>query len=84
MLFNNNFDVFFSHVLSCIVSLKSIDSVLFTSYCNCSIERKFSYLCDRASLTHNVLRRYVVWKHKYPHGMFFYKTGKQTIIGRAT
>jgi hypothetical protein len=33
---------------------------------------------------HNVLRGHVVWKHNYEHGMLFYKTGKQTIIGRAT
>jgi hypothetical protein len=85
MHFNNNFDVLFltRFELYCFIKI-SIYSVLFTSYRNCFIERRFSYLYDCASLMHNVLHRHVVWKHNYPHGMFFYKTGKQTIIGRAT
>jgi hypothetical protein len=85
MYFNNGFDVLFltRFALYCFIK-NSIYSVLFTSYRNCSIERRFSYLYDHASLTHNVLHRHVVWKHNYPHGMFFYTIGKQTIIGRAT
>jgi hypothetical protein len=35
-------------------------------------------------LMHNVLRGHAVRKHNYEHGMLFYKTGKQTIIGRTT
>jgi hypothetical protein len=85
MHFNNNFDVLFltRFELYCFIK-NSIYSVLFTLYRNCSIERMFSYLYDHASLTHNVLRGHAVWKHNYPHGMFFYKTEKQIIIGRAT
>jgi hypothetical protein len=85
MHFNNSFDVLFltRFELYCFIK-NSIYSVLFTLYRNCSIERMFYYLYDRASLTHNVLRGHAVWKHNYPHGMFFYKTEKQIIIGRAT
>jgi hypothetical protein len=85
MHFNNSFDVLFlTHFELYYFIKKSIYSVLFTSYRNCSIERRLSYLYDHTSLMHSVLRRHAVWKHNYPHGMFFYKTRKQTIIGRAT
>jgi hypothetical protein len=82
--FYNNFDVLFltGFELYCFIK-NSIYSVLFTSYHNCSIERRFSYLYDHTSLMHNHLRNHAPWKHNYPHGMFFYTTGKpNTFVGQ--
>jgi hypothetical protein len=61
MYFNHNFDVLFLTRLELYCFIKiSIYSVMFTSYRNCSIERRFSYLYDHASLTPNVLHRHAV------------------------
>jgi hypothetical protein len=82
--FYNSFDVLFLTHFELCCSIKLYIWSCLHRIIIVPLREGFSYRFLHASLTHNVLCGHAICKHNYPLGMLLYKTGKQTIIGRAT